>query len=214
MNSRIIRNLGFLLWIIISIGLLFLNIKNGVASIILSLIGGIFGVLGIAVIYENFKGWIALNLGLVAWIYPIINVVGYNFSFKQDVKTVVIAFGILIAMELFFDDSIRNKNAKKRCTIPFEAKCISFAQAGVSTYVPIYRYHIEGRTNTFYGNSLSSVNPKLGDIITVFVNKKNENDVYCPTAKPILMIRYFIRIFNCEFCSWCIYDFIIKENLC
>ena len=187
MNGRIIRNLGFLLWIIISIVLLFLSIKNGIYSIIFAVLGGLLGLLGIGLIYEDFKGWWFFNLGLVFSSYPILKNIG-NLNFKS----ILFFLGFLIAMELFLDDWIRNRKAKKRCTMPYEAKCISFAQAGASTYLPIYRYHIDGKTNTFYGNYSSNVNPKLGDIITVFVNKKNENDIYCPTSKAILMIRYFI----------------------
>lgn len=190
MNSRATRNFSFLLWSIITVVLVCLELNKNLNSILLTILGSIIGLIGIGRIYNSFRGWLFFDFGLAVWVYPILKLARINFA--SNIKFILIVFCFVITMQLFFDDSLRNKKAKKRCTIPFEAKCISFTQAGVSSYVPIYRYHIDGRTNMFYGNNLSSINPKLGDIITVFVNKKNENDVYCPTAKAILMIRYIV----------------------
>ena len=193
MNSKTTRNINILLWFIMSVALLVLEYNNQLFNIFLiTILGGIIGLIGIGLIYNNFKGWIVFDVSLAILSYPISRIIGVR---GINIKEIVIFLGILIVMQLFLDDFIRNKKNKKRCTVPFEAKCVSFAQSGVSTYIPIYRYHVNGKSNMFYGNNLSSVNPKLGEIITVFVNKKNENDVYCPTAKAILMLRYIIRFF-------------------
>ena len=171
MKGRITRNFCLFSWIILS--------------------GCLVEIIGILEIYNSFNGWFTFDFGLIFYIYPILKVMEIRFN-SNIIKQIILFFGFLIAIELFFDDSLRCKRIKRKCTIPFEAKCISFAQAGASTYIPIYRYHINGKTNMFYGNSLSSANPRLGEVITVFVNRKNENEVYCPTAKAILMLRYII----------------------
>ena len=199
MKGKSTRNLCLVLWTVISAVLLYCVRACGFNCVLITAIGCIIGIIGIGRIYNSFSGWIVLDIGIAFLIYPISKICGYNLRYGDHIKEVAIGLSFLIAMQLFFDDYFRNKKAKKRCTVPFEAKCISFAPAGVSSYVPIYRYHIDGKTNTFYGNNLSSVNPKLGDIITVFVNKKNEKDIYCPTAKAILMIRYIIGLIILSF---------------
>ena len=192
MHGKNIRNFCLILWIVLAGVLMSYGKAYGLNCVLLITLASVLGIVGIGRIYNSFSGWFFLDIALGVCIYPFSKVLGYNLNYGDHIKSIVIGFCLLFALQLFFDDYFRNKNARKRCTEAFEAKCISFAPAGVSSYVPIYRYHIDGKTNTFYGTNLSSVNPRLGEIITVFVNKKNQNDVYCPTAKAILMIRYIV----------------------
>ena len=200
MKSRITRNICLLLWFIMSIVLLCLGLQNGTSYILSIILGTIVGIIGIDSIYKGFYGWIIFNFGIGIMLYPISRCFGYNLNYIEKIKELILTFCLLLSFELFFDDSIRNKNAKKRCTVPFQAKCVSFARSGEASYIPIYRYHIGGKASMFYGTNLSSSNPRLGEVITVFVNKKNENDVYCPTAKSILMVRYMVAFAIISFC--------------
>jgi len=192
MKNRKAKKNVLVLWGIISIVLIIYGLKDSISNISLLILGEIVSGIGIMRTFKHFSGWIVFDIGLCLLLFPVARLFGYDFVLNSSIKNVALAFGIILATQLFFDDSLRNKSAKKRCTVPFQAKCISFEESYNSIYIPVYRYHIEGKTNTFYGNNLYSVNPKLGDVLTVFVNKKNENDIYCPTSKAILMLRYMI----------------------
>ena len=194
MNSKKARKLIVLLWIIISVVLIksasLINI-NYIGAII---VGQIISLLGLLIVFRNFLGWLVADFGFVVLAYPISKLLGFNITFQNSIKEIVISFFIVLAIELFFDDYLRNKKAKKRCTVPYQAKCISFEQDSSYRYNPVYKYNINGQAAMYHGNNKSSINPKLGEVITIFVNKKNNKEIYCPTPKAILMLRYLLGV--------------------
>lgn len=192
MNNKKARKLTVLVWFIVSIVLIKIGIDTN-SNLVGAIITGqlIIGI-GMLLTFSNFLGWIITDFGLAVLVYPISKILGYNITFQNSIKEIIIAFLALVAIQLFFDDSLRNKKAKKRCTVPFEAKCVSFEQGEDSKYNPVYKYSINGQAAMFHGNYKTSVNPKLGEVITIFVNKKNNKEIYCPTPKAVLMFRYLL----------------------
>lgn len=190
MKSKWVKKFVLVLWFILLVSLIKIGIQSNISYIFFLIVGEIASFIGLSRVFRSFVGWFLFDVGLGFMIYPIAEILGIDYFVGKYIKEIVLFFGGLIAMQLFFDDSLRNKSAKKRCTIPYEAKCISFEQASDYTYIPVYKYLKDGKVNMYYGNGKASANPKLGDVITVFVNKKNEKEVYCPTSKAILMVRY------------------------
>lgn len=190
MKSKWVKKFVLVLWIILSVTLIIMSIKSNVSYILPLIVGEIASFIGLSSVFRSFVGWFLFDVGLGFMVYPVAQIFGIDHIASKYIKEIVLFLGGLIAIQLFFDDGLRNKGVKKRCTTPYEAKCISFEQSSDSTYIPVYKYMKDGKVRMYYGNGKSSVNPKLGDVITVFVNKKNEKEVYCPTSKAILMVRY------------------------
>ena len=192
MNNKKARKLILLLWFIVSIVLIKTGIdinKNFLGAII---IGQLISLIGLVLTFSNFLGWIVTDFGLAVLVYPISKILGFSITFQNSIKEIVIAFLTLIAIQLFFDDYLRNNRARKRCTIPFQAKCVSFEQDSSYRYNPVYKYNINGQAAMYHGNNKSSINPRLGEVITIFVNKRNNSEIYCPTPKAVLMLRYLL----------------------
>lgn len=190
MNNQKSRKLIVLLWFIVSVVLIKIGIdvnKNFVGAIA---VGQFISLIGLTLTFRNVLGWLVTDLGLSVLVYPISKILGFNITIQNSIKEIVIAFFVLLAIQLFFDDYLRNNKAKKRCTVPFEAKCVSFEQDSNYRYNPVYKYNINGQAAMYHGNNKSSVNPRLGEVITIFVNKKNNKEIYCPTPKAVLMLRY------------------------
>lgn len=192
MNKAITRKIISLVWFIVSIVLVIIGFKENNNLILSIIVGQLFVGFGALIIEKNFGGWIITDLGLIILSYPITKILEYEIAFQNSMKYSILTFCLLIAIELFFDDYIKNKSVKKRCTEPLQAKCVSFENSIGTNYIPVYKYNIDGKINMFYGNCKSNLNAKLGDVITIFVNNKNQDDIYCPTSKALLMIRYLI----------------------
>lgn len=192
MNSKKARKLTVLLWFIVSIIFVKIGIDLNINLVGAIIIGQAIVGMGMVLTFSNFLGWLITDFGLAVLVYPISKILGYSITFQNSIKEIAIAFVSLVAIQLFFDDYLRNKSAKKRCTVPFEAKCVSFEQGTDYRYNPVYKYSINGQIAMYYGNDKTSVNPKLGEVITIFVNKKNNKEVYCPTPKAVLMLRYLL----------------------
>ena len=104
MNSKTTRNINILLWFIMSVALLVLEYNNQLYNIFLiTILGGIIGLIGIGLIYKNFKGWIVFDVSLAILSYPISRIIGVR---GINIKEIVIFLGILIVMQLFFDDFV------------------------------------------------------------------------------------------------------------
>lgn len=192
MNCKKAKKLIILLWFIVSIVLIKIGIDTNTKFLGALITGQLISLIGLLLTFSNFLGWLVTDFGLVVLVYPISKILGYNITFQNSIKEIAISFLTLIAIQLFFDDYLRNKRAKKRCTVPFQAKCVSFEQGENYRYNPVYKYSIDGQAAMYHGNNKSSINPKLGEVITIFVNKKNNNEIYCPTPKAVLMLRYLL----------------------
>lgn len=192
MNSKKARKRIVLLWFIVSIFLIILGININSNLIGAIIIGQLLTGIGMLLTFSNFLGWIVTDFGLAVLVYPISKILGNNITFQNSIKEIAIAFLAVVALQLFLDDSLRNKKAKKRCTVPFQAKCVSFEQGKDFKYNPVYKYNINGQAVMYRGNDKTSINPKLGEVITIFVNKKNNKEIYCPTPKAVLMVRYLL----------------------
>lgn len=192
MNNQKSKKLIVLLWFIVSVVLIKIGISINEKFVGAIVVGQLISLIGFILTFNNVLGWVVTDLGLSVLVYPISKILGFNITIQNSTKEIVLSFLIVLAIQLFFDDYLRNNKAKKRCTVPFEAKCVSFEQDSSYRYNPVYKYNINGQAAMYHGNNKSSVNPRLGEVITIFVNKRNNKEIYCPTPKAILMLRYIL----------------------
>ena len=137
MNNQKSRKLIVLLWFIVSVVLIKIGIdvnKNFVGAIA---VGQLISLIGLTLTFRNVLGWLVTDLGLSVLVYPISKILGFNITIQNSIKEIVIAFLVLLAIQLFFDDYLRNNKIEiifSYLTAANTYACLAGKQIGAKVY--------------------------------------------------------------------------------
>ena len=129
-----------------------------------------------------------------------------NIKMLFTEKVLALTFGTILFLAsgtcLLVIPRLIIKGKIKRCTLPIQAECVGFEEEYSSSrmthktlYAPIWKFYYNREFHTYCDNVFSNFGlPNYGDLIELFINPKNPEDVYIPTHPSHSKLMDFLSI--------------------